>query len=90
MILVNTAALETDEVWETFAFPILDIYGSNDDAVIEKAVKHRKKVMKIAQNPNYQLREVMGANHVFYGMTDQLTSVIRSWLNKRFIEQEEE
>ncbi len=90
LILVNTAALETDEVWETFAFPILDIYGSNDAAVVEKAIKHRKKIMKISQNSNYQLREVMGANHVFYGMTDQLTLVIRSWLNKRFIEQEEE
>jgi len=85
LILIGTPELSTNDVWETLAFPILDIYGSNDTAFIAKAVKQRKKIMKKIESGNYEAREVIGADHVFYGLQPQLTLLIRSWLHKVFL-----
>jgi hypothetical protein len=86
LILIGTSQLETDQVFETLAFPILDIIGSNDHDDVKPAAKHRKKLMKQAGNSSYALREIKGADHVFYGLLPQLTITLRSWLNKYFVE----
>jgi pimeloyl-ACP methyl ester carboxylesterase len=86
LILVGTSELETDKVWETFKFPILDLYGTNDAKAVSLAVKHRKKIMKSIGNTQYETRKIVGADHVFYGLQPQLTSTIRRWLNKLFVE----
>lgn len=86
LVLVGTAQLTSDDVWETFKFPILDIYGSNDLDGVDTAVKQRRKLMNRAGNPYYGVREVTGADHVFYGLQPQLILTIRSWLHKQFVE----
>lgn len=87
LVLIGTAQLTTDQVFETLKFPILDIIGSNDDDDVKPAAKHRKKLMKQAGNNHYDLREVTGADHVFYGLQPQLNITLRSWLNKYFVEE---
>jgi dienelactone hydrolase len=86
LILIGTSQLETDQVFETLTFPILDIIGSNEHDDVKPAAIHRKKLMKQAGNSSYALREVKGADHVFYGLLPQLTLTLRSWLNKHFVE----
>lgn len=46
--------------------------------------------MKKAGNDNYEIREILGADHVFYGLKPMLESTIRSWLYKHFVEQPDE
>jgi len=87
LVLIGTSQLETDQVFETLTFPILDIIGSNDYDDVKPAVMHRKKLMKQAGNNDYAVREIQGADHVFYGLQPQLTLTLRSWLNKHFVEQ---
>ncbi len=85
LILIGTPELTTNEIWETLTFPILDVYGTNDSIYVAAAVKKRKKIMKKIASENYETREVVGADHVFYGLQPQLTSLIRSWLHRVFI-----
>jgi pimeloyl-ACP methyl ester carboxylesterase len=86
LILIGTSQLETTQVFETLAFPILDIIGSNEHDDVKPAAMHRKKLMKQAGNSSYALREIKAADHVFYGLLPQLTLTLRSWLNKHFVE----
>jgi uncharacterized protein DUF3530 len=87
LVLIGTSQLDSDHVFETLAFPILDIIGSNDHDDVKPAAMHRKKLMKQTGNSHYALREMMGANHVFYGLQPQLVLTLRSWLNKYFVEE---
>lgn len=87
LVLIGTSQIETDQVFETLVLPILDIFGSNDHDDVKPAVMHRKKLMKQAGNNDYAVREIQGADHVFYGLQSQLTLTLRSWLNKHFVEQ---
>ena len=87
LVLIATAELTTDQVFKTLEFPILDVFGSNDSESVALAAIHRRKLMKQAGNSRYALRETIGADHVFYGMEPQLTSTLRSWLNKHFVEE---
>jgi len=86
LVIIGTSQLDSDQVFETLKFPILDIIGSNDHDDVKPAAMHRKKLMKQAGNNYYDLREVTGADHVFYGLQPQLNITLRSWLNKYFVE----
>jgi predicted alpha/beta hydrolase family esterase len=90
LVLIGTSEIEADQVFETLEFPILDIIGSNDHDDVKPAAMHRKKLMKQVGNSLYAVREIQGADHVFYGMQPQLTLTLRSWLNKHFVEQNTE
>jgi hypothetical protein len=87
LILIGVPELKNDQVFETLTFPVLDVIGSNEQDDIKAAALHRKKLMKQTGNINYALREVVGADHVFYGLLPQLTITLRSWLNKHFVEE---
>lgn len=89
VILVGTPALENDEEFKKFNLPILDIYGEQDLYGVEAAVNARKVLMKRNNNSGYTKREIMGANHVFYGLEPMLVSTVRGWLYATFIKQDE-
>lgn len=88
LILVGTPALANDDVFKTFNQPILDIYGDLDMEGVSVAVKHRKVVMKRNDNIRYTSREIIGANHVFYGLEPMLITTVRGWLHATFVKQE--
>jgi len=88
LILAGTPALPSDQIFATFSFPILDIYGDLEPAMIISAIKHRKIVMKQKGNEQYAMREILGANHLFYGLQTPLELTVRDWLKKSFLIQE--
>jgi hypothetical protein len=88
LILVGTLNLANNDEFKTFNQPILDIYGDQDLAGVSAAVNDRKVVMKRNHNIQYTSREIIGANHVFYGLEPILISTVRGWLHAIFIKQE--
>jgi len=87
LILVGATALPKGEVFEEFNFPILDVYGDNDLDNVPEAVKHRKVLMKRRDNTRYEVRRIVGADHVFSGLTPTLTATVSGWLRSKFVEQ---
>ncbi|OUR63623.1 hypothetical protein A9Q79_09795 [Methylophaga sp. 42_25_T18] len=85
LVLIGTSKFASDEVWKTFEFPVLDIYGTNDFSHVASAVEHRKTIMRRIGSKNYESRKVIGADHVFYGLQPQLVSMIRRWLHRIFL-----
>jgi dienelactone hydrolase len=88
LILVGTPALENKDEFNKFNHPILDIYGDQDLAGVSAGVMARKVVMKRSDNIRYTSREIIGANHVFYGLEPILISTVRGWLYATFVKQE--
>lgn len=88
LVLVGTPALANNDEFKTFNQPILDIYGDQDLDGVSTAVNDRKVVMKRANNIRYTSREIIGANHVFYGLEPMLISTVRGWLHATFVKQE--
>lgn len=88
LILVGTPALTNNDEFKAFEQPILDIYGKQDLAGVAVAVNQRKAVMKRIDNILYTSREIMGANHVFYGLEPLLIATVRGWLYTTFVKQE--
>lgn len=88
LILVGTPSLANNDEFKTFNQPILDIYGDQDLEGVPAAVKDRKVVMKRSDNIRYTSREIIGANHVFYGLEPMLISTVRGWLHATFVKQE--
>ncbi|MDO7666802.1 MAG: alpha/beta hydrolase family protein, partial [Pseudomonadota bacterium] len=88
LILVGTPSLANNDEFKTFEQPILDIYGDQDLEGVVAAIKDRKVVMKRSDNIQYTSREIIGANHVFYGLEPMLISTVRGWLHATFVKQE--
>lgn len=88
LILVGTPSLANNDEFKTFKLPIVDIYGDQDLEGVVAAVKDRKVVMKRSDNIRYTSREIIGANHVFYGLEPMLISTVRGWLHATFVKQE--
>ncbi len=88
LILVGTPRLANNDEFKTFNQPILDIYGDQDLEGVVAAVMDRKVVMKRSDNIRYTSREIIGANHVFYGLEPMLISTVRGWLHATFVKQE--
>jgi pimeloyl-ACP methyl ester carboxylesterase len=85
LVFVNTPEIE-EQFIEPLKLPIFDLYGSNALAGIEQAIKKRTVAMKRAENSNYVAREIIGANHAFYGMDSLLVNSIRAWLKKTYLQ----
>ena len=63
--------------------PILDIYGSRDfDKVLESA-KHRILAAKKSQAINFSQVELIGADHNFTGLSNNLIKRVGTWLNNQ-------
>ncbi len=87
LILIGSTAMPENEVFDRFNFPIFDIYGTSDLAGVPAAIKHRKVAMKRVNNSRYQVRRIVGADHVFSGLEVTLTATINGWLRTTFVEQ---
>lgn len=85
LIFVNTPEVE-EQFIEPLKLPIFDLYGSNALAGIEQAIKKRTVAMKRAENSSYVARDIIGANHAFYGMDSLLVNSIRAWLKKTYLQ----
>lgn len=88
LILVGTPALTNDDEFKALNLAILDVYGDQDLAGVSAAVMNRKVVMKRTGNIQYTSREIVGANHIFYGLEPSLISTVRGWLYSTFVKQE--
>ncbi|MBE9533147.1 MAG: DUF3530 family protein [Proteobacteria bacterium] len=88
LILIGTAelSLPLETIFNPMKQPIFDIYGDNDLAGVAEAVKKRKTMMKRTASEQYSAREILGADHVFYGLEDTLVKTLRGWLNTMFVE----
>ncbi len=71
--------LDTAASLEQIELPVLDLYGSRDDAVRADAPK-RKQGARKAGNEQYRQMEIEGADHFFNGMQDELVRVVYGWL----------
>lgn len=89
LVLVGTPALEKGDEFGKISLPILDIYGDQGLQGVDAAVKARKVLMKRNKHSGYTEREIIGANHEFYGLEPLLVSTIRGWLHATFVKQEE-
>lgn len=62
--------------------PVLDLYGSQDQAGIMESSKVRKSAAQRAGNAGYRQRKVPGADHFFRGLEDSLVQMVASWLTR--------
>lgn len=62
--------------------PVLDIYGSEDIALVLDSVQGRANAIKEAGNPYSRQVKIEGNNHFHEGHEVQLVNVITEWLGK--------
>jgi len=89
LILVGMPALSSDGQIENINIPILDLFGEKDFQAVTEAVTVRKALMKRNKKQYYEVREVLGANHVYYGLEASLKVAINGWLYKYFIREDD-
>lgn len=80
LILVGMADAGIGDDFEGSEIPVLEVYGEYDLSGVEMAIKQRRASMKRVSKNNYSVRQVLGANHVFYGLESMLSMTVRSWL----------
>ena len=86
LILVGLSDVDVDDDFKGLEIPVLEVYGTQDLPGVAMAIKQRKSSMKRVAKPNYTIRQILGANHVFYGLEPMLLMTVRSWLKATFIE----
>ncbi|NQY26497.1 MAG: DUF3530 family protein [Piscirickettsiaceae bacterium] len=88
LILVGVPglSLRLENAFSPMRQPVFDIYGDNEIDDVVAAVKRRKLMMKRMGSEQYLAREVLGADHVFYGLEESLVKTLRGWLNTTFVE----
>jgi len=62
--------------------PVLDLYGSQDLDRVRAGAPLRRKVARKAGNEAYRQMEVVGADHFFTGLEDELVRRIHGWLTR--------
>ena len=60
--------------------PVLDIYGSLDEAHVRDNAQQRKQSALAAKNQAYQKVEIKDANHFYNGKNDALLEAVENWL----------
>lgn len=87
LVLISTSAITKQEEFGLVELPVLDVMGSRDLAGMKQAVAQRKVMMKRNGESNYTGREIIGANHVYYGLEPMLISTLQGWLKTQFDQQ---
>jgi len=67
---------------ETIKIPVLDIYGSEDNASVINSAKKRKNSAAKNNNTRYRQVVIKGADHFYHGYETALLKRIRSWLSR--------
>lgn len=65
---------------KTITIPVLDIYGSQDEAHVLDYIQQRQQSATSANNQAYRQIEIKDANHFYNNKDDELLQVIQSWL----------
>lgn len=65
---------------KNITIPVLDIYGSQDEAHVRDYVQQRQQAARAANNAAFQQIEIKGANHFYNGKDNALLEVIENWL----------
>lgn len=86
LILVGMADVDIDDDFKGSEIPVLEVYGEYDLSGVEMAIKQRRASMKRVAKTNYSVRQVLGANHVFYGLESMLLMTVRSWLKVTIVD----
>jgi pimeloyl-ACP methyl ester carboxylesterase len=76
------ADINTLEWLQKITIPVLDLYGSVDLDSVTSSAQDRKNAAMKAGNSFYRQTKVLGADHFFNGLDDELISLVRSWLVK--------
>jgi predicted esterase len=87
LILVGMSEIEVDDDFKGLEIPVLEVYGELGLLGVDMAVNQRRAIMKRVAKTNYDVRRVLGANHVFYGLEPMLLLTVRSWLKATFVQQ---
>ena len=66
---------------KNIAIPVLDIYGSLDEAHVRDYSQQRQQSAMSANNPAYQQVVIKDANHFYNGKDDKLLEVIQGWIS---------
>jgi pimeloyl-ACP methyl ester carboxylesterase len=86
LIVIGLGAIDLDDrmngvlALEKIQVPVLDLYGSNDLAIVLDSVKARTSAARTAGNTNYRQIEVEDADHFFAGLEDTLNQRVSGWL----------
>ncbi len=87
LILISTPEIARQQEFSLLELPILDVFGSRDLIGVGQALVQRKVLMKRNEEVNYTDREIIGANHAYYGLEPMLISTVRGWLKTQFDQQ---
>ncbi|MCP3871481.1 MAG: alpha/beta fold hydrolase [Gammaproteobacteria bacterium] len=71
---------KVQESIQIIRLPTLDIYGSQDLDDVRTTAGLRASAARRAKNRNYVQMEVLGADHFFNGLADDLVARVRSWI----------
>jgi predicted esterase len=87
LVLISTPEIVRQQEFGLLELPVLDVFGSRDMAGMQQTVAQRKVLMKRNKDTNYTDREIIGANHVYYGLEPMLIATVRGWLKTQFEQQ---
>ncbi|MCW8928501.1 MAG: alpha/beta hydrolase family protein, partial [Gammaproteobacteria bacterium] len=66
---------------DKMAVPVLDVFASKDFPAVLRMAPERRAMIEKAGNPQSAQQMVDGAEHYFNGYNDELSTVIREWLD---------
>ncbi len=79
-----SAPLNSSTMLKKIHIPMLDLYGSQDIDSVLRSAKARKTAANQAQNKFFRQVQIIGANHFFQGLDDELISYVSNWLDKTY------
>lgn len=82
LVLISANLREYDA--KTHNLALLDIVASGDIKALIEIGKQRRQWSLNKQLRRYQQRMVVGADHQYTGLQDELVTMVRSWLHKQF------
>ncbi len=74
--------LNSPSMIEKITLPLLDLYGSADRDNVLRSAKARKTAAHKAGNQRYRQAKIIGANHFYNGLNDELLTYVSGWLSK--------
>ena len=86
LVMLNADSAVTAETVRDVNVPVLDLLGSQTDAVIRQAALLRRSQLKNTSTQPYSQRQINAADRDFKGMETQLSKQVHSWLYRQLID----
>ena len=77
----NDSRMSNVAMLKNITIPLLDIYGSLDEAHVRNFAQQRQQSAESANNQAYQQVVITDANHFYNGKDDELLEVIQGWIS---------